>query len=87
MRSIAPVIVLKHTRGDYVIFIFIGLNRLYFIVLLGLGFLGVFMSYFIRFRVLESLICVLLGLGVLDYKYMLIASKKTGCCWLLIFVQ
>jgi hypothetical protein len=38
------------------------------------------MSYFIRFRVLESLICVLLGLGVLGYKYTLIAFKKTGCC-------
>jgi hypothetical protein len=37
------------------------------------------MSYFIRFRVLESLICVLLGLGVLSYKYMLIASKKMSC--------
>jgi hypothetical protein len=37
------------------------------------------MSYFIRFRVLESLICVLLGLGVLGYKYMLIASKKSNC--------
>jgi hypothetical protein len=38
------------------------------------------MSYFIRFRVLESLICVLLGLEVLGCKYMLITSKKRSCC-------
>jgi hypothetical protein len=74
MRLITLMMALKRTRGYYVIFVFIGLNRLYFTVLLGLGFLGVFMSYFIRVRALESLIYVLLGLKVLGYKYMLIAS-------------
>jgi hypothetical protein len=65
---------------EIILILFYWLNQLYFIVLLCLGFLGVFMSYFIRFRVLEPLICVLFGLGVLGYKYMLIASKKIGCC-------
>jgi hypothetical protein len=59
--------------------ILIRLSCLYFIVLLGLGFWESLFCYFIRFRVLGVFMSYFIRYRGFSYKYILIASKKRGC--------